>query len=103
MRTETGKKRGGKYMSKSLILCDCAGTQNHRRGGPRIGDRPGLFAGALGPVHRQIKGGCKAMQEGDVVIACQQEPRSFEELAEEIWTPNPRLCRPARPGRLERR
>lgn len=76
-------------MAKSLILCDCMGTQTVD---------PEAIAGvcdvACSRVHTalcttQIMSAAKLMEEGDTIIACQQERVRFEEFAEEIGVESP--------------
>ncbi len=76
-------------MVKQLLLCDCLGSQSI--------DAPGL-AQACGmscsKIHTalctdQMGIAAEAIKAGDVTIACQQERRRFEELAEEIDAPVP--------------
>lgn len=76
-------------MPKRLLLCDCAGSQ-------RI-DRD-LLQGSCGlecsKVHSalcttQIGEAAKALEAGEVIVACQQERARFEELAAELNQPAP--------------
>lgn len=71
-------------MSKSLLVCDCLGTQNI--------DTDGLIA-ATGMACQgcftslctdQIEVAAKAIATGDVVIACQQQAHLFADLAEDL-------------------
>lgn len=89
MRTETGKKRGGKYMSKSLILCNCAGTQTI--------DAEGLTSASGLPcskVHSalctvQSNAAAEAISTGDAIFCCAQESALFAELADSLDAPAP--------------
>ncbi len=71
-------------MVKSLILCDCAGSQHL--------DVSAIEAGcgvSCSNVHTalctsQLSAAEAALREGEVVIACQQERATFEALAEDM-------------------
>ncbi|MEJ6500755.1 MAG: 4Fe-4S binding protein [Rhodobacterales bacterium] len=76
-------------MSKKLLICDCLGSQ-------RVD--PDAITSATGVVcsriHSslcmdQINLAAKAMSDGDVMIACQQESQRFTQLAEELDLPVP--------------
>lgn len=76
-------------MSKSLLVCDCLGSQELDT--DALGKATGLACGAC---HRslctdQIDVAAKAIAAGDLMIACQQEAHRFEELAEELEAPLP--------------
>ncbi|MDK3072987.1 4Fe-4S binding protein [Sedimentitalea sp. JM2-8] len=76
-------------MVKSLILCDCMGSQ--AIDADRIGGAAGL---ACSRVHSalcttQIESAAQAIGAGDAIIACQQERARFEELAAELDLPVP--------------
>ena len=89
MRTETGKKWGGKYMSKSLILCNCAGTQTI--------DAEGLTSASGLPCSRvhsalctvQSNAAAEAISTGDAIFCCAQESALFTELADSLDGPAP--------------
>ena len=71
-------------MEKTLLLCDCLGSQTVDADG--LSKATGL---ACSKVHRslctdQINIAAEAIKAGDVTIACQQERRRFEDLAEEL-------------------
>lgn len=71
-------------MSKSLILCDCLGTQ--AIDAESLSSATGLRCSR---VHshlcgQQINSAAEAIAAGDVVIACGQEVARFEELAAEL-------------------
>ncbi len=74
----------GQNHPKKLILCDCSGSQ--------VIDADSITAAtgiACSPVHtalctREMDHAAAAMTGGDVIIACQQERRRFEDLAHEI-------------------
>lgn len=76
-------------MDKTLILCDCSGTQNI--------DKDALEAATdmkVSKLHSalcttQIAGVADHMSGGDAVICCAQEHRLFEALAAEIDAPPP--------------
>lgn len=71
-------------MVKSLILCDCTGSQNL--------DVPAIEAGcglSCSRVHTalcttELPAAKAALQEGEVLIACGQERATFEALAEDM-------------------
>lgn len=76
-------------MQKSLILCDCMGSQSLDP--EAIAKSTGA---ACSKVHtalctRQLSLAAEAMQAGDAVIACQQEQVVFAELAEELGVDTP--------------
>lgn len=71
-------------MAKSLILCDCMGTQIVDP--ERIAD---ICDVTCSRVHTalcttQIASAARLMEEGNAIVACQQERVRFQELAEEI-------------------
>lgn len=75
----------GDTMSKSVILCDCMGSQIVGR------DAIAVSGAVCSKVHtalctRQLDAAAEAMQAhaGDVVIACGQERAVFEALADEL-------------------
>jgi len=71
-------------MSKTLVLCDCLGSQTL--------DADAIAAGCgldCSKVYSslctsQIELAAKEISKGDVIIACQQERQTFEELADEL-------------------
>ena len=70
-------------MSKKLLLCDCLGSQAVNAAA--LGDATGL---ACSGCHTslcttQIEVATKAIEKGDVVIACLQEAHRFTKVAEE--------------------
>jgi len=71
-------------MAKSLILCDCAGTQPIDAAAvDQVGGiRCSRVHSAL--CTTQSDAAAKALAAGDTIIACQQERAVFEDLAEEI-------------------
>ncbi len=76
-------------MTKKLLLCDCLGSQSiDREGIATATNLPlcGTFTDACGA---QVEQTAKALADGDVVIACQQQARLFSELADEIGAPPP--------------
>ena len=74
----------GNVMTKKLILCDCAGSQNIDADG--IAQASGLPCSRIYSAlcTTQIELAAKELSENDAIIACQQERQTFEELAEEI-------------------
>jgi len=79
----------GKTMSKSLLLCDCLGSQKIDTAA--LEKATGLACGAC---HNslctdQIDIATAAIASGDVIVACQQEARLFAEIADEIDAPEP--------------
>ena len=76
-------------MVKTLLLCDCLGSQTVDA--TAIGQSCGM---ACSPVHNslctdQIEIAAQAIAAGDVTIACQQERRRFEDLAAELEAETP--------------
>ncbi len=76
-------------MKPKLILCDCLGSQSIDA------DTIAMATGmTCGPVMneacgRQIEQTAKALVRDDVIVACQQQARLFEELSEEIGAATP--------------
>ncbi|MDB0007970.1 (4Fe-4S)-binding protein, partial [Planktomarina temperata] len=71
-------------MTKTLILCDCLGSQSIDV--DAISKATGL---ACSRVHNNLCGdeinlAAKGIEAGEVLIACQQERQKFEELSEEL-------------------
>ncbi|MFV2034911.1 MAG: 4Fe-4S dicluster domain-containing protein, partial [Halocynthiibacter sp.] len=76
-------------MPKHLILCDCLGSQTID---PEAMEKAcGLTCSRLHSslCTDQIEFAAKAIQAGDAIIACQQEHRRFEDLADEIGASAP--------------
>ncbi len=71
-------------MGKSLILCDCLGTQVLDREHIETACEVSCSQIHSGLCTTQIDLAAKVIEQGDVIIACQQERVVFEELAEEI-------------------
>lgn len=74
-------------MAKTLITCDCAGSQ--RIDSDALAERSGL---AVAPpcsalCTTQIDRAAKALTAGDAILCCTQEERVFTELAEELGLP----------------
>ena len=71
-------------MAKSLITCDCMGTQVIDSAA--LADATGLEVkrpcSAL--CTTQIDRAAEALQGGDAIFCCTQEARTFEALAEEL-------------------
>ncbi|MCO4848743.1 MAG: 4Fe-4S binding protein [Yoonia sp.] len=76
-------------MSKSLLLCDCLGSQ--KLDTVALSKASGLACGAChnSLCTEQLDVAQAAIAAGDVVIACQQEANLFAEIAEEIDAPMP--------------
>jgi ferredoxin len=76
-------------MSKSLLVCDCLGSQ--KVDAEALGKATGLACGDCysSLCTDQIDIAAKAIAEGDVMIACQQEAHRFAELAEDMDAPVP--------------
>ena len=71
-------------MAKTLILCDCAGSQHVD--GEAIAKGAGV---SCSRVHQalctsELASAAQFLQEGDVVVACTQEQATFEDLASEL-------------------
>ncbi|MGB1516057.1 MAG: (4Fe-4S)-binding protein, partial [Paracoccaceae bacterium] len=78
-------------MDKSLILCDCSGT-NHLNS-KDLSEVTGL---ACSQVHTalctsQIDSAAKAVTDGKAILCCTQEWRTFQALADELEIPMPPL------------
>ncbi|MEX0304194.1 MAG: 4Fe-4S binding protein [Leisingera sp.] len=78
-------------MIKSLITCDCLGSQEVDTQG--LAKTTGL---AVPPActalcTKQIDRAAAALQDGDAIICCTQEARVFEALADKLNTPSPAL------------
>ncbi len=76
-------------MAKKLILCDCLGSQ--KIDANTLASVTGLqcdktLSDACGS---QIETTAKAIEDGDVMVACQQQARLFSELAEEVGASAP--------------
>ena len=84
-----GLRAGEDELAKTLILCDCLGSQ--------AVDRDAIGANAevvCTRIHTalcttEIEDAAKAIAGGDAIVACQQERPRFEELAEETGAPMP--------------
>ncbi|MFT7595866.1 MAG: ferredoxin [Paracoccaceae bacterium] len=76
-------------MDKSLILCDCAGTQSIAASA--LEHVPGITCSRIYTAlcTTQVDAAAKALATGEVIIACQQEHAVFADLAEEIAAPPP--------------
>ena len=76
-------------MSKSLLVCDCLGSQE--LDADALGKATGLTCAACHSslCTDQIHVAAKAVTAGDLVIACQQEAHRFAELAAELEAPLP--------------
>lgn len=76
-------------MTKTLLICDCLGTQSIDPGALRAAT--GLECSRMHTAlcQSQIDLAAAAIGKGDVMIACQQEAARFGDLAEEIGAPMP--------------
>ncbi|WP_138935450.1 4Fe-4S binding protein [Roseovarius arcticus] len=76
-------------MKKSLLICDCLGTQTIDAAALKAAT--GLECSRLHTAlcQSQIALAAKAMEGGEVLIACQQEAGRFADLAEDIAAPMP--------------
>lgn len=71
-------------MAKTLILCDCMGSQAIDADAIAASSGLGCSKVYTGLCTTQIEGAAKELSQGDVIIACQQERQTFIELAEEL-------------------
>ena len=78
-------------MAKTLILCDCLGSQKIDAAAMERGAGIGCSAVHTGLCLHQAERALAAMTKGEAVIACTQERARFEELAAEAGLPEP-LC-----------
>ncbi|SLN30518.1 NADH-plastoquinone oxidoreductase subunit [Pseudoruegeria aquimaris] len=76
-------------MAKQLILCDCLGSQPIDR--EAIASATGLACSRVhnGLCGRDAQAAAALLEEGEALVACQQERTFFEELAAEIGAPEP--------------
>ncbi len=76
-------------MTKTLLICDCLGTQ--AIDADALGAATGLACSALytSMCDGQIDRAAKALAGGEVMIACQQEAARFADLAEDLGVPAP--------------
>ncbi|SEO44809.1 4Fe-4S dicluster domain-containing protein [Salinihabitans flavidus] len=76
-------------MAKRLILCDCAGSQSLDSNAleEATGVRCSRVHSAL--CTAEIESAARFIQEGDAILACQQEAPRFEELAAELTSEIP--------------
>ncbi len=76
-------------MTKTLLLCDCIGTQSVDA--DKIADATGLGCSKVYSClcTDQIEVAAAALNKGEVIVACQQERATFEALSEEIGAPLP--------------
>ena len=82
-------RRGHLIMTKTLILCDCLGSQTLDP--DAISDACGITCSRVHTslCDTQMEQAAKLIADGDVMIACGQEHARFEELANEIGAPTP--------------
>ncbi|WP_208349315.1 4Fe-4S binding protein [Pseudaestuariivita rosea] len=71
-------------MSKKILLCDCMGSQSVNPDTIEAGCGISCSKVHTALCTTQIETATKAMAEGDVIIACQQERARFEELAADL-------------------
>lgn len=71
-------------MAKKLVLCDCVGSQS--LDAKAISEASGLPCSRVysNLCVSQIEDAAKEISSGESIVACQQERRVFEELAEEL-------------------
>ena len=76
-------------MPKSLILCDCLGTQT--LDAEALSKSTGLAASTpcTALCTTQIDRAAAALEAGDAIFCCAQEARTFEALADELGQPAP--------------
>ncbi|HEY9037477.1 MAG TPA: 4Fe-4S binding protein [Roseovarius sp.] len=76
-------------MKKTLLICDCLGTQSIDAAA--LSAATGLKCSRLHTAlcQSQIALAAKAMEGGEVMIACQQEADRFRDLAEDNGAPEP--------------
>ncbi len=76
-------------MTKTLLICDCLGTQTIDAAA--LSEATGLKCSRMHTdlCQTQIDLATKAMETGDVMIACQQEADRFADLAEDTGVPVP--------------
>ena len=79
---------GGK-MTKKLVLCDCLGSQTIDPDG--ISKATGLTCTRVytSLCTDQLDAAAEEVKAGDVIIACQQERQTFEDLAEDLQVDQP--------------
>jgi ferredoxin len=71
-------------MAKKLILCDCLGSQTVDADAISAGCGLSCSKVYTSLCTTQIDLAAKELEQGEVIIACQQERQTFEELAEEL-------------------
>lgn len=76
-------------MPKQIILCDCLGSQSLDPERLSKATDVGCSRVHTALCTEQLEQAAKAISNGDVVIACQQERRLFEELAAETGADQP--------------
>lgn len=76
-------------MAKRLILCDCSGSQE--LDADALSSACGIECSRIHTAlcTTELDSAAKALQEGEVIIACQQERLRFEELAAELDAEEP--------------
>ena len=74
-------------MAKSLIVCDCMGSQRVDSAGLEKATGLRVRAGCTALCTTQIDIAAAALTEGETILCCQQEARTFEALAEELGLP----------------
>lgn len=76
-------------MPKTLVLCDCLGSQTVDANVIEVGCGLSCSKVYSNLCMDQIDQAAKEISAGDVIIACQQEHQRFEQLAEELETAPP--------------
>lgn len=76
-------------MTKTLLVCDCLGSQKVDADALSAATGMACAGCATALCNEQFDQAAKAMALGDVVIACQQEAARFGDLAEDIDAPEP--------------
>ena len=71
-------------MTKKLLLCDCLGSQNLSAEEIAAGSHLTCSKVYTSLCTDQIDAAAKELSDGETIVACQQERRRFEELAEEL-------------------
>ncbi|MEO1313133.1 MAG: 4Fe-4S binding protein [Pseudomonadota bacterium] len=76
-------------MPKTLVLCDCAGSQSVDADALKMACGLEVSAVHTGLCTHQLEAAGSLLSEGDCLVACQQERATFEALAEELDLPAP--------------
>ena len=78
-------------MSKTLLVCDCLGSQNVDAGALSAATGLSCKTCYSSLCMDQVDIASKAIANGDVVIACQQEADRFAAIAEDLGAPEPQF------------